>query len=109
MTVSELHVYGIAQVVGARVANVQNVVITPKAVHDPSSAIRPTSMVEIPVEFRNLMGMQAQGKSVLAVFPLDALRDGFEVHIIYDSGVPNGRLNSFCEDCFMEFDLKRGK
>ena len=109
MTASELHVYGIAQVVGARVANVQNIVITPKDAHEAEKAIHPTSMVEIPVEFRNLMGMEAQGKSLLAVFLLDALREGFEIHIIYDSGVPNGSRTSFCEDCFMEFDLKKIK
>lgn len=109
MTALELHVYGTAQAVGARVANVQTIVITSKGERDPAKAIRPTSITEVPVAFRNLMGMEAQGKSLMAVFPLDALREGFEVHVIYDSGVPNGGRDKFCEDCFMEFDLKKIK
>ncbi|MCA1564032.1 MAG: hypothetical protein LC753_20745 [Acidobacteria bacterium] len=109
MTVSELHVYGMAQAVGARAANVQPIVITPKGERDPGKAIRPTSVAEVPVEFRNLMGMEAGGKGLMAVFPLEALRNGFEVHIIYDVGVPNGSRTSFCEDCFVEFDLGKIK
>lgn len=107
MTVSELHVYGMAQAVGARIANVQNIVITRKGERDAAKAVQPASVSEVPVEFRNLMGMQAQGKNLLAVFPLAALKEGFEVHVIYDSGVPNGSANSFCDDCFVEFDLKK--
>lgn len=109
MTAPELHVYGMAQAIGARVANVQTIVITAKGERDPDKAFRPTSGTEVPVEFRNLMGMEAGGKSLMAVFPLEALRSGFEVHIIYDSGVPNGSRTNFCEDCFVEFDLGKIK
>jgi hypothetical protein len=107
MTALELHVYGMAQPVGARIANVQNIVITRKGERDAAKTLQPTSLVEVPVEFRNLMGMEAQGKSLMAVFPIDALQEGFAVHIVYDSGVPNGGRDKFCEDCFVEFDLKR--
>lgn len=109
MTSLELHVYGTAQAVGARVASVQAILIAPKGEHDPAKAIRPTSTAEVPVGFRNLMGMEAKGTSLMAVFPLNVLREGFEVHVIYDSGVPNGSKDKFCEDCVMEFDLKKIK
>ena len=41
MNVQELHVCGMAQAVGARVANVQAIVITPKGQREPGKAIRP--------------------------------------------------------------------
>ena len=64
-------------------------------------------LAEVPVQYRNLMGMTAEGKSLMAVFPLDALRESNEVHIIYDSGVQHGGKNKFCEDCFVEFRLAK--
>jgi hypothetical protein len=107
MVAPELHVYGSSQTVGARVANVQGIIITPKGRHDPADAIRPSSTTEVPIQYRNLMGMTAEGKSLLAVFPLDTLREANEVHIIYDSGVHHGGKNKFCEDCFVEFKLDK--
>ena len=61
------------------------------------------------MSFRNLMGMEAGGKSLMAVFSLSVLKKGLEVHIIYNSGVPNGSATSFCEDCVVEFDLDKVK
>ena len=107
MLAPELRVYGMSQAEGARIANVQAIVITPKGQRDPAAAIRPSSTAEVPVQYRNLMGMTAEGKSLMAVFPLEVLRESNEVHIIYDSGVHDGRENKFCEDCFVEFKLEK--
>ncbi len=107
MLSAELHVYGMAQAEGARIANVQTIVITPKGQRDPASANRPVSTAEVPVQYRNLTGMTAEGKNLMAVFPLGVLREGYEVHIVYDSGVHDGRIDRFCEDCFVEFKLDK--
>ena len=107
MVAPEVHVYGMSQADGARVANVQAIVFTPNGRHDPASAIRPTSTSEVPVQYRNLLGMTAEGKNLMAVFPLEVLRDGNEVHIIFDAGVHDGAKNKFCEDCFVELKLDK--
>ena len=107
MVAPEVHVYGMSQADGARIANVQAIVITPKGRRDPASSIRPASTAEVPVQYRNLMGMTAQGKSLMAVFPLSDFREGNEVHIIFDSGVHDGAVAKFCEDCFVELKLEK--
>lgn len=107
MVALELHVYGRSQVMGARVANVQAIVITPKGRHEPADAIRAFSTTEVPIQYRNLMGMTAEGKSLMAVFPLDVLRETNEVHIIFDSGVYHGSKSKFWEDAFVEFKLDK--
>ena len=103
----EVYVYGMSQADGARIANVQAVVITPKGRHDPASAIRPVSTADVPVQYRNLMGMTAAGKNLMAVFSLEAFREGNEVHIVFDSGVHDGAKAKFCEDCFVELKLDK--
>jgi hypothetical protein len=107
MVAPEVRVYGMAQARGALVSNVQTVVLTPKGARGPEAAIRPASITEIPVEFKNAMGMQAQGKSLMAAFPIDAFRDGYEVHLVYDAGVHNGGEYKFCEDCAVELKLDK--
>ena len=107
ITVPELNVIGMAQANGARVASVQTIVIMPKGQHEISAAIHPSSTREVPVEFRNAMGMKAEGRSLLAVFALDVLQEGAEVHIVYDSGVHNGAENKYCEDCAVDFKLEK--
>jgi hypothetical protein len=107
MIAPEVHVYGMSQADGARIANVQTIVLTPRGRHDPANAIRPASTEEVPVRFRNLMGMNAAGKNLMAVFPLEVFREGHEVHIVFDSGVHDGAKNKFCEDCFVELKLDK--
>jgi hypothetical protein len=102
----ELRVYGMAQADGARIANFQTIVITPKGGRDAARAIQPSSTTEIPVEFKNAMGMTAQGKSLMAVFPLDVLETN-EVDLVYDSGVHNGGEHKYCEDCSVQFKLDK--
>jgi hypothetical protein len=102
LVAAELHVYGLAQTVGAQVANVQGVVLTRKGQAD---AIRPTRVSDIPVEFRNLFGLQLAGTSVLAVFPLEALQPGTTIHILYDGPVHDGGATKFCQDCAVDVDL----
>jgi hypothetical protein len=43
----------------------------------------------------------------MAVFPLEVLREGNEVHIVFNSGVHDGAVNKLCEDCFVEFKLDK--
>jgi hypothetical protein len=51
------------------------------------------------------MGMTAEGRSLVAVFPLDVLNEEHEVHIIYDSGVHDGGEHKYCGDCYTRFKL----
>ena len=37
---------------------------------------------------------------------IDALREGREIHVIYDGRVHDGGRNKFCEDCSVEIKLK---
>ena len=103
MLAPELRVYGFSQAVGLNVANVQAIVVTPKGKHEPADAMRPISTSETPVQFRNLMGMTAEGTSLAAVFPLHVLSGDHELHVIYDSPVGTG--NRRCEDCYGLFDM----
>lgn len=99
MLAPEVHVYGMAQAEGPSVVSVRAILITPAGARNPEAAIRPVSFSEVPVEFKNLMGWREQGASMKAVFPIAVLRPGYDVHIIYDSGVHDGRVDKFCEDC----------
>src|SRR5436309_3140679 len=83
----ELHVYAMAHDAAAGgVASVEAVVILPRG-SDPKQVLRPSRTFEATAEFKNLMGASFQGKSIVAVFPLSALKGSNEVHIVFDRPV----------------------
>jgi hypothetical protein len=100
----ELRIFAFAQSTGqAGMADVQTVVIMPKDTKDRSKAIQPTHAEELTEEYKNLYGASFQGKSMMAAFPLTALSESNEVHVIYSGhiGAP-----AYCDDCKSKLSLK---
>ncbi len=109
MTAPQLEVFASAVSVRSPlppgVGNVQAVLIMPKGVKDAAQAIQPTKTSDVPEEYRNMMGAVLEGKSILAVFPLDVLKPGREVVVVYDRLVGTNYLSK-CTECRVELDLK---
>jgi len=82
----ELHVYGWARKVegSPRIDSVEAIVILPKKSKDPAQAIQPSNAEPITEEYKNLMGATLEGRSLKAVFPLTVLKEGYEVHFVYE-------------------------
>ncbi len=96
---------------GLRRGNVTAIVITEK--DGKGAPIRPTAMEKEAEKFANAFGATAEGTAVSATFPLDVLKSGRELHVVYDAkvGAPKaGRGISFkhgCDDCAMEIKLDK--
>jgi len=131
MIAPELHVYGWSQVNGANqprrdpiggnaihdsarpgAISVTAVVITSKrGKHEQkmASAIHPIRFETIPTVWQNLFGAKLEAEGMLAVFPLSALSDDKEVHIVYERPVTmgtNAAGGRHCEDCSAGFSVK---
>lgn len=78
--------------------NVEAVVIIPKGSKDVAAAIQPIRTTDLTTEYSNAFGAVTEGKGMAAYFPLDALKDGYEVRIIYDRMIGSGRLFG-CTEC----------
>ena len=90
--------------------NVEAVVILPKGAKDPSKAIQPIRTEEVTDEYKNLLGAEMSGKSMVAVFPLDALREGHEVMVVYDRKVyktMSFMMRGGCTECRAEIKLDK--
>jgi hypothetical protein len=115
MIMPELHVYAWAQGLSERgpsVANVTALVITPKKGNDEeraARAIHTTTFEEIPATFQNLFGAKADGVGRMGIFPLSALSEDNEVHVVYDKEAKMGNNAAggrHCDDCHAGFNLK---
>lgn len=108
----ELHIYAWAQGNLPHVHNVVSVVITPRngsKDEKRAKAIHPKDLVDIPTQFSNAFGATAEASGRMAVFPLDALREDHELHVIYDNTASIQRTNVGtvgCIDCSARFNLK---
>jgi hypothetical protein len=93
----ELHIYASPYTLGARVADVTAVVITPRRGSKQERferAIHPASLEPVPVEYRNLFGAVLAGEGKLAIFPLSALSEDNELQVAYENGLSyRGRFN----------------
>ncbi|HXB55597.1 MAG TPA: hypothetical protein VN461_12480 [Vicinamibacteria bacterium] len=109
MTVPQLEVFAGSVAVSSPlppgVGNVEAVLIMPKGAKDVSMAIHPAKTSEVSEEYKNLMGASLNGKSINAVFPLDVLKPGREIVVIYDRIVGHDYLSK-CTECRVELDLK---
>jgi hypothetical protein len=112
LTAPELHIYAWAQGDLPHVHNVVSVVITPRKgskEEKRARAIHPKELIDIPTNFRNAFGASADASGKMAVFPLDALNEQHEVHVIYDNTETIKRTNAYtlgCIDCSAAFNLK---
>jgi hypothetical protein len=131
LLVAELHVYAWPQVNGtdkprrdplgknsiydrapAGAVNVSAIVITPeKGNHEQKMAlaIHPIRFEEMTTLWQNLFGAEIRTLGMVATFPLSALSENSEVHVIYDRPATMGTNaigGSHCEDCSASFSLK---
>ncbi len=132
MTAPELHVYAWPQMNGANqprrepiggrpiydrapagAANVTAIVITPRQgdqAQKMSLAIHPVRFEEMSVLWQNLFGAEIRTLGMVAAFPLSALSEANEVHIIYDKAATigtNAAGGTHCEDCSAKLSLKK--
>ena len=134
MIAPELHVYAWPQVNGADKAsrdpvggnaiydrapvggvNVTAIVITPRKGKDEekmAAAIHPSRFEEMTTLWQNLFGAEFRTLGMVAAFPLSALSEDNEVHVIYDKPATMGTNalgGTHCEDCSTGFSLKKVK
>jgi hypothetical protein len=132
MIAPELHVYAWSQVNGANqpsrdpvggnaiydsappgAANVTAIVITPKKGKQEekmAAAIHPTRFEKMPILWQNLFGAEIRAFGMVGVFPLSALSDQNEVHVIYDKAATmgtNAMGGRHCDDCSAGFPMKK--
>jgi hypothetical protein len=110
MIAPEIHIYAPSRAVdGTSVANVETIVVLPYNSKDRSQAVHPTRMSEASEQYKNLFGFSAEGRGMLAVFPLEVWREDNEVHMVFDRGIPSsqgpGALGG-CADCKSRIYLK---
>jgi hypothetical protein len=132
MIAPELHVYAWPQVNGTDkpsrdpiggnaiydkaptgAVNVTAIVITPrkgKQEEKMAKAIHPTRFEEMTTLWQNLFGAEIRTLGMVGVFPLSALSEENEVHVIYDRPATmgtNGLGGTHCDDCDAGFNLKK--
>lgn len=105
MIAPTVHVIAPARIDGLTVSDVQAVVFLPKGANDRVAAIHPSITLPISREWQNYYGAKVSGAGKMAVFPIEALSDRNELHIVYESSVADG--GPLCTDCPVTFGLKR--
>jgi hypothetical protein len=89
------------------------IVITPEKGHQEqkmAAAIHPTRFGEMTALWQNLFGAELRTLGMVAVFPLSALSEENEVHVVYDRPVTQGSNalgGTHCDDCSASFKLKK--
>jgi hypothetical protein len=109
MLAPELHVYAISHAIDGmkEIANVEAVVVMPYKSKDRSAVVLPTSTTALTEEYRNLMGAVANGRSIMAVFPLSVLDENNELRVVFDRHVPGASMLKGCTDCGVRFKLDK--
>jgi hypothetical protein len=111
MIAPEIQVYAPSQSLGgASIANVVTVILLPYQSKDTSQAVHPARMMEASLEYKNLFGFAAEGKGMIAVFPLDVWIENNEVHVVFDSGIPSSQgpgKRGGCTDCKSRINLEK--
>lgn len=108
MLAPEIHIIASSQSAGGTaVANVETIVVLPKGIKDPSKAIQPTRTFPLDEQYQNLYGFTAEGRGMIAVFPLSILREDNEVRVVFDKKIPDARgAAGHCIDCAVPLKLK---
>jgi hypothetical protein len=93
--------------------NVTAIVITPRKGKDEekmAAAIHPSRFEEMTTLWQNLFGAEFRTLGMVAAFPLSALSEDNEVHVIYDKPATMGTNalgGTHCEDCSAGFSMKK--
>jgi hypothetical protein len=94
---------------GTSIANVQTIVLLPHNSKDAAQAVHPTSVTEATQEYKNLLGFTGEGKGMVAVFPIDAWREDYDAHVVFDAEIPSSQgpgAVGGCMDCRSRLYLK---
>ena len=106
----ELHVYATSQAVYGnknRIANVKTVAVRPYQSKDRTAALQPARTEAGTDDVWNLMGAPANGRKMMAVFPLSALNEANEIRVVFDRHVPGSSEIKGCTDCGARFSLDK--
>lgn len=111
MIAPELHVYAWPQAIGPASANVRAVVMTPRKGSEQEKAdrvVQPARFEPLPMQFKNLLGATFEGEGKMAVFPLSALSEDNEVHVVFDREIVIGKggYRQTCDNCAEKLSLK---
>ncbi len=112
MIAPEIHVYAMSQVENdsqkrPQIISVEAIVLMPENGKDRSQAVQPTKTQDATDEYKNLFGAAFEGKSMSAVFPMDAFREGMDLRVIYDGRVSGSSAVSGCQDCGVPIKLDK--
>jgi hypothetical protein len=95
---------------GAQIANVVTIALLPVGSKDLQQAIHPIRISEAPEQYRNLLGFEAEGRGILAAFPVSVWTEDKEIHIVFDQRIPSsnggGSLGG-CTDCKVKIYLDK--
>ena len=86
MIAPELHVCAFPMIFGANIIDIETIIIMPHNGKDQSLVIRPTEASELSGSYKNIFGFSAEGKGLLAKFPVTALDEDVDVHLLTPSG-----------------------
>lgn len=87
------------------IASVLAVVIMPKGSKELSAAIQPIRTEQTSSMWTDSWGFEYEGRGIDAVFPMDALREGHEVRVVYDRRI--GVIVAGCTECNAEIKLAK--
>ncbi len=51
--------------------------------------MHPTRTFDMPEQYKNLFGFSAEGRGLVAIFPLDVWTESNDVHVVFDTGIPS--------------------
>lgn len=104
----EVHIIASSQSAGGgNIANVEAIVVLPKGVKDPAMAIQPTRTLPLDEQYQNLYGFTAEGRGMVAIFPLSILQEDNQVRVVFDRRIPDAHGNpGHCNDCGVPIKLK---
>ena len=83
------------------IGTVQAVVITDKGGASPQQPIASKPMPDV---YQNAFGATDEASGLLATFPIEALRPGREIHVVFDRKISG--MTSRCDDCRIELKLE---
>jgi hypothetical protein len=113
MIAPEIHVYATSKSSGVTaIANVTTIVLLPHDSKNSQQAVHPVRMTAASEQYKNLFGFTGEGQGVLAVFPLEVWTGDKDLHVVFDTGIPNenpfgtGGLGG-CTDCKSRIYLEK--
>ena len=105
----ELHVIATAQEAAldsATIASVRSVVVKARGNKDLSQATRPVRTAGT-TEYKSVYGLEYKRPGVIAVFPLDVVVPGNEIHVGCDRIAKGSSALTTCQECVVPFPISK--